>query len=112
MDGWIDGCVYYYPTGAAAPELLLPESFIISPKVLPLSLLTLITGSLDVAFALSHQVTYTLFPAAFISASIESTLGVLLRFVLFDHVLPPSVDALNITSPFLFGVFLSVNHTT
>ena len=70
------------------------------------------TVSFDVLLALSHHVTYTLFPAADISASIESTLGVLLRFVLLPNVLPLSVEALNITSPFLFGVPLSLNHTT
>jgi hypothetical protein len=50
------------------------------------------------------------YPVAFISALMESTLGVLLRFVLFDHVLPPSVDALNIISK--SDVVLLLGHTT
>ncbi len=57
----MDGCVYY-PNGAAVSAVLLPETFIISAKVLPLSLLILITGSLLVLLR-SHHVTYTLLPA-------------------------------------------------
>jgi hypothetical protein len=66
-----------------------------------------------VAFALSHHVTITLFsPCVTISAFIESVSLVLLRLILSPKVVPPSFEALKITSPFEFGVPLSVNHTT
>src|SRR5919206_3658670 len=78
-------------------ETYFSDNVISCPNVLPLSLLTLITGSFIVWFR-SHHVTYTLLPAAAISASCESDLGVLLKFILLSNVLPPSVEALNITS--------------
>ena len=43
------------------------------------------------------------------TGSTESVSLVLLRFILSPNVLPPSVDALNISSPFEFDVFLSVS---
>ncbi len=81
------------------PSSYLADSIIFSPNDLPLSLLTLSTGSLLVALR-SHHVTYTLLPDAAISASCELDFGVLLKFILLPNVLPPSVDALNITSSF------------
>jgi hypothetical protein len=86
------------------------DSVIFSPNVLPLSLLILSSGSLLVAF-LSHQLTYKSLPAAAIPTLIESVAGELLRLTLGPNVLPLLFEALNITSPLLFGVPLSVNHT-
>src|SRR5919198_7364 len=74
------------------------DSIIFSPNVLPLSLLTLIIGSLLVALR-SHQVTYTLLPDAAICGSTEREVS-LLRFILGPNVLPLSVEALNIISQF------------
>jgi hypothetical protein len=80
--------------------VLFAPSFNIGPNVFPLSELILRTGSLLVAF-LSHQVTNTLLPDAAMFASTESALGELLKLILSLNVVPLSVDALNITSPFL-----------
>jgi hypothetical protein len=66
----------------------LTASFNKGPNVFPLSVLILITGTLLVAFALSHQVTTTpLSPDVSISALIESTPVVLLRLILFPKCL-------------------------
>src|SRR5215212_4138661 len=88
-----------FPYLPSEPDVVLLDNCIISPNVLPLSLLTLSTGSLLVAF-LSHQLTYTLLSEAAICASFDSLLLELLRFVLSPNVFPASVDALNITSSF------------
>src|SRR5215217_7415622 len=90
------------------PDVVLLDNCIISPNVLPLSLLTLSTGSLLVAF-LSHQLTYTLLSEAAICASCDSELAELLKFILSPNVFPPSVEALNIISS--FPVLLD-HHTT
>ena len=79
--------------------IILADRMIVSPNVLPLSLLTLITGSLIVALR-SHQLTYTLLAAAAICTSCDCELEELLKLILSTNVLPPSVDALNITSSF------------
>lgn len=79
------------------------------PNVAPSSVDTRRTGTLLVAFALSHQVTNTLSPTVCISALIESTPVVLLRFILSPKVAPLSLEALKKTSSFA-GV-LSLNHT-
>ena len=63
-------------------------------------------------FISSHDVTTTFPLSADISAAIESAVVVLLRFILSPNVVPPFVEALNITSPFAFDVPLSVDHTT
>ena len=66
------------------------DSVIFSPNVLPLSLLTIRTGSLLVAF-LSHHVTYKLLAAATICASCDCEFEELLRFTFSPNVLPQSV---------------------
>jgi hypothetical protein len=91
-----------YPPLQLLPIVSLAESFNIGPNVAPLSVLVLRSGSLLVAF-LSHHVTITLLslsPNVSICASCESALVELLRLILSPKVLPPSVDALNITSSF------------
>jgi hypothetical protein len=55
---------------------------------------------INCCIALSHQVTYTLFKAAAICTSCDCELEVLLKLILSTNVLPPSVDALNITLSF------------
>ncbi len=91
-----------YPIGPLA------HSIIVSPKVLPLSSLTLITGTSLVSFV-SHHVTTTLSASESISTLVESASVVLLKFILSPKVFPASVDALNSTSllPVLF-----VHHAT
>jgi hypothetical protein len=84
------------------------DSIILSPNVLPLSLLTRITGSLLVALR-SHQLTYTLLSDADISGLSESMPVELLRFVLAPNVLPLSVEALNIISK--SALVLLLGHT-
>src|SRR5919202_3402883 len=88
----------------------MADNIIFSPNVFPLSVLTLITGSFDVEFALSHHVTYTLFPAAAICGLSESMPVELLKFILGPNVLPPSVEALNIISK--SAVVLLLGHAT
>src|SRR5215212_12134866 len=88
-----------FPYLPSEPDVVLLDNCIISPNVLPLSLLTLSTGSLLVALR-SHQLTYTLLSDAAICASCDSLLLELLRLILSPNVLPPSVEALNITSSF------------
>jgi hypothetical protein len=83
-----------YPVSAASPLVPLVASFRSGPKVAPLSLLILATGSSLIAFR-SHQVTITLSPSAAISTSCDSVLVLLLRFILSAKVAPPSVEALN-----------------
>ena len=69
------------------------------PNVLPLSLLTFITGISLVSFV-SHHVTTTLFASEPISTLVDCASVVLLRLILSPNVLPQSVDALNSTSSF------------
>ena len=82
----------------------LDVSLSIGPNVVPLSVLTLTTGSSLVALR-SHHVIITLLPSAAISALIESADVVLLRLILSANVTPLSADDLNSTSELLFGVF-------
>lgn len=56
------------------PIVPLVESMIVSPKVLPLSVLTLITGKLLV-WLVSHHVTTTLFASESISTLVELAFG-------------------------------------
>jgi hypothetical protein len=86
------------------PKVLLAPRDNTGPNVLPLSVLTLSTDSLLVAFTLSHHVSITLSPSVAISAFIESVSLILLRLILSPKVAPLSFDALKITSPFEFGV--------
>jgi hypothetical protein len=60
------------------------------------------TGSVPFCFA-SHYVTTTVSASAEISASIESASLELVRFTFSPNVVPPSIEALKITSPFVFG---------
>src|SRR5215217_1986119 len=98
------------PPSSVLVRVPLAPSLSIGPNVCPPSSLILATGVLLV-WLVSHQVTITFAPSAAISAFIESTVSVLLRLVLFPNVAPPSLEALNITSPFVFGVPLSVHYT-
>ena len=59
------------------------------PNVVPLSLLTLTTGSLLVWFR-SYHVIITLLPLAAISALTESAFVVLLKLILSENVTPVS----------------------
>jgi hypothetical protein len=92
----------YYSNGFAVVALF--DSIIFSPNVLPLSLLTLSTGSLLVALR-SHQLTYTLFPDAAIYTSCDCVLVELLSSSC-PQMFTTSVDALNITLSFPFPVLL------
>ena len=73
------------------------ESIIFSPNVLPLSLLTFMTGS-SLLSVRSHQLTYTLFPDAAIDASLDTTPFELLRSSFGLNVFPLSAEALKSTS--------------
>src|ERR687897_1261791 len=101
----------YSPSSVPSTSLIVPlvANINIGPNVAPLSLLTLITGVLAVSFV-SHHVITMFPPSASIMASTELVPVVLLRLVLLPNVVPPSIDALNMTSSFPFAVLL-VHHT-
>jgi hypothetical protein len=93
--------MFYSPSSSSATSPIVPfvANTNVGPKVAPLSVDTLATGSFAVWF-LSHHVTITFPPSAAISASTDSASVVLLRLILSLNVAPPSVDALNNTSSF------------
>ena len=88
---------YFYPP--SVPIVPFVASFSIGPNVLPLSILILITGTLDVKL-LSHNDTSTLLRSAAMSAFTESSSFVLLRLILSPNVLLPSVEALTLLHRF------------